>query len=165
MSLRPATPSDLAAIMAIEHAAFPSDAWSEAMMAEELSSPHSHYLVAERAGRIEGYAGLRAPTGSHDGDIQTIALAEAARGRGTGRALLTTLLEHASLRGVRNVFLDVRADNPVAQSLYRSEGFHDIGTRVNYYPTDGVDAIVMQLDVPAWAAARSPRATDAGACT
>lgn len=165
MNFRIATPADLDAIMAIEHAAFPSDAWSPAMMAEELASPHSHYLVAERSGRVEGYGGLRAPAGANDADIQTIALAESARGRGAGRALLTALLDQASLRGVRHVFLDVRADNPVAQKLYLSEGFQVIGTRVNYYAADGVDAIVMQLDVRAWAAARAPQASDAGACS
>lgn len=165
MTLRIATPDDLDAIMAIEHASFPTDAWSPHMMAEELASAHSHYLVDERAGHIEGYAGLRAPSGSNDGDIQTIALADSARGRGAGRALLVGLLDQASLRGVRNVFLDVRADNPVARKLYLSEGFREIGTRVNYYALDGVDAIVMQLDVRAWAAARAPQPADAGACS
>lgn len=166
-AMRIATPADLGAIMAIEHAAFPTDAWSEAMMAEELASPHSHYLVIEAPGRpgaVVGYAGLRAPAGANDGDIQTIALAETARGRGTGRALLVALLDQASLRGVRNVFLDVRADNPVAQRLYASEGFREIGTRLNYYQPDGVDAVVMQLDVAAWAGARASRPDDAGVC-
>lgn len=165
MSLRPATTADLDAIMTIERAAFPSDAWSAAMMAEELASPHNHYVVAERAGRIEGYAGLRAPAGASDGDVQTIALAESARGRGAGRALLVALLEQAALRDVRHVFLDVRDDNPVAHALYVSEGFREIGRRANYYAADGVDAIVMQLDVPAWAAARVPQPSDAGACS
>ena len=45
MSIRLATADDLAAIMAIERASFPSDAWSEAMMAGELASPHGSYLV------------------------------------------------------------------------------------------------------------------------
>lgn len=162
MTLRTATPADLDAIMTIERASFPSDAWSEPMMAAELASPHNLYLVAEDAGRVVGYAGLRAPAGANDGDIQTIALASTARGRGTGRALLTALLEQASLREVRHVFLDVRADNEVAQKLYASEGFGRIGIRANYYAADGVDAIVMQLDVPAWSAARALDQT--GAC-
>ena len=162
MTLRAATAADLDAIMTIERTSFPSDAWSAPMMGEELASPHNHYLVSEDAGRIVGYAGLRAPAGAHDGDIQTIALAEPARGRGVGRAMLRALLEQASLRGVRHVFLDVRADNPVAQSLYASEGFHRIGIRANYYAADGVDAIVMQLDVPAWVAGRALDQT--GAC-
>ena len=161
MSVRAATGDDLAAIMAIERASFAGDAWSEAAMAADIASPHNFYVVTERAGRIVGYAGLRAPAGSKDADIQTIALDEAARGGGRGRTLLTTLLAEADRRGLREVFLDVRADNPVAQSLYVSEGFVEIGRRPNYYPDGPTDAIVMRLDVPGWRHARSPGAPGA----
>lgn len=157
MSIRRATPEDLEPIMAIEHASFPTDAWSPAMMREELRSPHGHYIVLETAGRIVGYAGLRAPRGATDADIQTIALAESVRGRGQGRALLCTLIAEASARGARDLFLEVRADNPVAQALYASEGFAEAGRRPRYYQPDDVDAVVMKLDVPAWAAVRGPR--------
>jgi len=160
--IRPATPDDLSAIMTLERASFPTDAWSEAMMREELASPHSHYVVLESAGRLAGYAGLRAPAGSRDGDVQTIAVAESARGRGNGRELLRTLLRTAHERGVREVFLEVRDDNPVAQALYRSEGFAEVGRRPRYYQPDDVDAVVMRIDVPAWAANHEP-APDAGA--
>ncbi len=154
MMLRPATADDLEAIMALERASFPTDAWSDAMMREELASPHGWYVVAEEAGRLAGYAGLRAPRGSADGDIQTITIAESFRGRGRGRMLLTALLTEAAARGIRDVFLEVRADNPVAQALYTSEGFAEIGRRPHYYQPDDVDAIVMRLAVPAWTAAR-----------
>jgi [ribosomal protein S18]-alanine N-acetyltransferase len=179
---------DLDAIMAIERVAFAVDAWSESAMLADLDSPHNHYLVLEEAGRVVGYAGLRAPAGSRDADIQTIAVSAESRTRGRGRTLLTALLAEASARGVREVFLDVRDDNEVAQTLYRSEGFVEIGRRPRYYQAAGVDAIVMRLDVPGWAASRdegmrpaeepdaasgpllgiSPRlgtAADAGACT
>lgn len=165
MSLRTATPDDLAAIMALERASFPTDAWSEAMMRDELASAHSHYLVSEEAGRLVGYGGLRAPSGSPDADIQTIAIAAAARGRGRGRALLEALLAEASARRVREVFLEVRADNPVAQALYASEGFVEVGRRPRYYQPDDVDAVVMRLDLAAWAAARAPRSDEAGVCS
>ena len=98
MTLRTATTDDLDAIMALERASFPTDAWSTAMMREELSSPHGHYLVDEEAGRLLGYAGLRAPRGARDADIQTITIAAGGRGRGRGRALLTALLEEAARR-------------------------------------------------------------------
>ncbi len=160
MTLRPATASDLTAIMAIEHASFPSDAWSEAMMREEVASPHSQYLVLEEAGAIIGYGGVRAPRNARDGDIQTIAIAEASRGHGRGRALLRGLLHAADGRGVREIFLEVRADNPAAHALYVSEGFVDVGRRPRYYQPDDIDAVVMRLDVAAWSAARS-EATDA----
>ena len=55
---------------------------------------------------------------------------------------------------MRDVFLEVRADNPVAQALYRSEGFVEVGRRARYYQPDDVDAIVMKLDLGGWVAAR-----------
>jgi ribosomal-protein-alanine acetyltransferase len=150
MATRTATPSDLDAIMALEHAAFPTDAWSAAMMREELASPHGWYVVVEEAGRLVGYAGLRAVRGARDADVQTITISETARGRGRGRALLGELLGEGVRRGVHDVFLEVRADNPVAQALYLSEGFVEVGRRPRYYQPDDVDAIVMQLDLRGW---------------
>ncbi|WP_309067199.1 ribosomal protein S18-alanine N-acetyltransferase [Microbacterium sp.] len=163
--IRHATLDDLAEIMALERASFPTDAWSEPMMREELAAAHNRYVVDELAGRIVGYAGLRALPGSRDADVQTIAVAASSRGRGRGRALLHALLEEAASRRVREVFLDVRADNPVAQALYASEGFSELGRRPRYYQPDDVDAVVMRLDLDAWAGARTPDPADAGACT
>ena len=145
MTIRTATAGDLNAIMAIENASFPNDAWSEDSMAAELSTEHNHYLVDEDAGAIIGYAGLRAIRGSADADIQTIALIDARRGEGRGRALLRALLAEASARQAREVFLEVRADNPAAEALYLSEGFEEIGRRPRYYQPDDVDAIVMKV--------------------
>lgn len=152
MSIRDAVPGDLDAIMAIERASFPTDAWSEEAMASELAGAYGHYLVVEDGGDVIGYGGLRALPGARDGDIQTIALAASARGRGLGRALLRALLSEAARRRVREVFLEVRAENPAAEGLYASEGFAEIGRRPGYYQPDGVDAVVMRIDVPAWSA-------------
>jgi ribosomal-protein-alanine N-acetyltransferase len=163
MTLRDATLADLDAIMTLERASFPTDAWSEAMMRQELASPHGRYIVLEEGGEVIGYAGLRAPAGSRDGDVQTIALAASARGRGLGRALLRELLREAASRRVGEVFLEVRADNPVAQALYASEGFTELGRRPRYYQPDGVDALVMRLDVSQWSGAAEPGAVEAPA--
>ncbi|AQY00814.1 ribosomal-protein-alanine N-acetyltransferase [Microbacterium foliorum] len=145
MTLRAATPDDLDAIMAIEHRSFPTDAWSSQAMALELASPHGLYLVDEHDGVIIGYGGVRALHGSSDADIQTIAFDAEHRGAGRGRALLRSLLDAAAERGAREVFLEVRADNPGAEGLYLSEGFEEIGRRPRYYQPDDVDAIVMRL--------------------
>ena len=142
--LREASVDDLDAIMAIEESEFTSDAWSRAMMREEIRSRHTRYLVAEDAGELVGYAGLLCPVGAHEGDVQTIAVLASARRAGLGRRLLRALVAAAAERGAREVFLEVRADNPAAQSLYRSEGFEEIGVRPAYYQPDGVDAIVMR---------------------
>lgn len=149
MTLRTATLDDLPAIMHLERSSFPTDAWSEDTMGTEISSAHTHYLVDDEDGAVVGYAGLRALQGGTDADIQTIALDPERRGSGRGRALLRALLDEARRRGAREVFLDVRADNGVAESLYRSEGFVELARRVGYYQPDGVDAVVMRLDLTA----------------
>jgi len=152
MTLRLATGDDLAAIMELERRSFPTDAWSEGTMRAEVASAHNHYLVDEEDGRVVGYGGLRALRGGSDADIQTIALDEAVRGQGRGRALLRALIAEAVGRGARELFLEVRADNPVAEGLYRSEGFAELGRRPRYYQPDDVDAVVMRLDLRAWGA-------------
>jgi len=162
VTLREATPDDLDAIMVIEHRSFPTDAWSPQAMALELASPHGRYLVDELDGAIIGYGGVRALEGSRDADIQTIAFDADHRGAGRGRALLRALLDAAGQRGAREVFLEVRADNPSAEGLYRSEGFEEIGRRPRYYQPDDVDAIVMRLALQhARSAERDDARTDA----
>ncbi|MEO5535563.1 MAG: ribosomal protein S18-alanine N-acetyltransferase [Pseudolysinimonas sp.] len=146
--LRRATPDDLEAIMAIETTTFTTDAWSSNMMAEELNGPHGYYLVAEtEAGGLDGYAGLLAPQGSGQADIQTIAVVETARRAGLGRTLMLALLDEARRRDAAEVFLEVRADNPGAQALYRELGFDEIAVRPNYYQPDGIDAVIMRLEL------------------
>lgn len=145
LELRPATTADLEAIWAIESAVFVGDAWSLEMMREELSAEHRCYLVlADEHGVILGYAGLL--TVGAEGDIQTIATAPEIRGRGEGRRLMKALIAEATKRGVRDLFLEVRADNPVAHKLYLSLGFVEIGIRPAYYQPGGIDAVVMKLD-------------------
>lgn len=149
--LRRATPVDLDAIMLLETGIFGTDAWSPANMRSELESPHAYYLVAERLddASIVGYAGLLAPQGGSDGDIQTIAVAESDRRGGLGRTLIQALVAEARKRGATQVFLEVRADNGGAQHLYETLGFVPIAERIGYYQPDNVDAIVMKYDIPA----------------
>jgi ribosomal-protein-alanine N-acetyltransferase len=147
-SLRRATAADLEAIMAIETSTFAADAWSSANMSSELAGDHTYYLVAEtESGAVEGYAGLLAPIGTGQGDIQTIAVVPSARRSGLGRTLMLALQNEARRRGAEEIFLEVRADNPGAEALYVQLGYHQIDVRKRYY-RGGVDAHIMRLDVP-----------------
>ncbi|WP_104198436.1 ribosomal protein S18-alanine N-acetyltransferase [Cryobacterium sp. M15] len=149
--LRRAHEADLVAIMHLETTIFENDAWSAPMMLRDLGDPACYYLVAfppDSPGTIEAYAGLLAPQGATEGDIQTIAVADSARGHGLGRALMEALISEARKRGARLIFLEVRADNPGAQRLYARLGFLDVGVRRGYYQPDNVDAIVMRLNIP-----------------
>lgn len=149
-ALRRATVDDLDAIMELETSTFTSDAWSRGTMRAELGSRHGYYLVAgvEREhpdAALTGYAGLLAPAGSGQADIQTIAVAPSARRHGLGRALMIALLAEARRREATEVFLEVRADNPNAEQLYLSLGFERIAVRPKYYQPDGVDAHIMRM--------------------
>ena len=152
--IRAAHQSDLPAIMALEHASFGTDAWAEATMLDELQAHHTHYFVAvmvdqvSGAEEVAGFGGLSKHSSHDQSDIQTIAVAQSLRGRGLGRKLMNKLLETAQDVKARMVFLEVRADNAPAQSLYESMGFKVIDVRRNYYQPDGVDARIMCLELP-----------------
>ena len=139
--LRPMTAEDLAAVMRIERALFPDDAWSERMMRDELSGvPDSRYYLVAQQGEVVGYAGL-AVVGDQ-GDVMTIAVRAEHQGHGVGRALLTELITEAARRGAADLFLEVRHDNARAKELYHRMGFVEIGVRRGYY--NGADAITMR---------------------
>ena len=59
---------------------------------------------------------------------------------------MQTLLAEARRRGASEAFLEVRADNPGAQQLYRAFGFEGIAIRPHYYQPDDVDALIMRLE-------------------
>lgn len=145
--IREAHESDLERIMHLEHASFGNDAWSENNMRAELVEHHTYYLIAEIEDELVGYAGLSKLPSSEQSDIQTIAVAANQRGTGLGRELMHRLIERAKELGSTEMFLEVRADNPVAQKLYRKLGFMQISLRKNYYQPDGIDALIMRLDL------------------
>ena len=147
-TLRRATVDDLDQLVGLEKVIFSSDAWPAKLWRAELESPYTWYVVvvdADAPQDILGYAGLLSLPRAHDGDVQTIGLSEALRGHGLGRELMRQLHAEARRRGVREMFLDVRVDNPVAQGLYTSFGYVGIGVRKGYYQPDDVDALVMRL--------------------
>ncbi|MFB9720859.1 ribosomal protein S18-alanine N-acetyltransferase [Planobispora longispora] len=142
------TAADLPRVMVIERETFPDDAWSEGMLRGELDDqPRTrHYIVALVEGEIVGYAGLAAA--GEQADVQTIAVVAGQRRSGVGAAMLTELLAEAVRREAREVFLEVRADNPPAQAMYDRFGFEAIGVRRRYYK-GGIDAIIMKKDLHA----------------
>ena len=140
------TLDDMPDVMAMEQELFPEDAWSPKMFASELAENAGRlYLVAEDDGLI-GYAGMLF-TGGPEADVLTLAVSPGRWGNGTGTALLLALLDEAASRHCKQIFLEVREDNPRARSLYLRHGFAEIGVRRGYYQPAGVDAIVMRKDL------------------
>jgi N6-L-threonylcarbamoyladenine synthase len=145
--IRPATESDLGAIMRIEQECFGTDAWPEASMISELAAHHTYYFVAHDDVELLGYVGVAVVAESGQSDINTIAVSPKARRRGVGEALLRRAIDTAGTLGANEVFLDVRADNPPARALYEKFGFQQINLRKGYYQPDNVDAVVMRLAI------------------
>jgi ribosomal protein S18 acetylase RimI-like enzyme len=69
--------------------------------------------------------------------IANVAVHPDYRRRGIGQQLTLTALDHLRERGVDTVWLQVRADNPVAYHLYRSLGFVDRARRATWQSSSG----------------------------
>lgn len=92
----------------------------------EGHAPEDH-LVAELDRRVVGYVRLAFPTplacNTHVRQIQGFAVADEARGRGVGRALIRAAVDEARRQGARRLTLRVLGHNTPARQLYESEGF------------------------------------------
>jgi ribosomal-protein-alanine N-acetyltransferase len=137
---------DLADVSDLERDLFGADAWSPAQFWSELARvPESRwYIVARAQDGIVGYAGVFVV--GPEADVQTVAVARQAQGRGIGRMLVGALAGHARERGARVLHLEVRADNAAAQALYEGLGFAQVGRRRDYYGR-GRDAVLMSLQL------------------
>lgn len=146
MKIQQIGPENLERVMLLETALFPTDSWSEKSMGSELAASDGYYIGAFDS-ELVGYAGLKTIPGSFLSDIQTIGVSVESQGKGIGRALMLDLLARAKALGSEAVMLEVRADNPTAIGLYMSLGFEQIDVRKRYYQPDGVDALIMRLEI------------------
>ncbi|MFF8291993.1 GNAT family N-acetyltransferase [Streptomyces sp. NPDC016309] len=108
------------------------------------------FLVAEAEdGRPAGYIRLVPPTrlacNRHVRQIQGLAVAEWARGRGVARALLRAACDEAVRQGATRITLRVLGHNKPARTLYASEGFVVEGVLPGEFFLDGryVDDVLM----------------------
>jgi ribosomal-protein-alanine N-acetyltransferase len=125
-------------VLATIHAhCFPAgEAWDASVMAAELSQPGVFGFLAEAGGMI------LCRVAADEAEILTLAVLQAARRRGIGRALVDAAASYALSQGAARFFLEVSTSNQPAQALYRSAGFAQVGIRRRYYP-DGADALVL----------------------
>jgi ribosomal-protein-alanine N-acetyltransferase len=120
-----------------------SDPWSTQDFRDCVS--FALFLIAEEGEeRVAGY--VVALEAADEGEILNLAVAPAGRRRGLGRALVEEMLGALRLRGVRQVYLEVRESNASARALYASRGFTEVGRRKAYYRRPVEDAIVLRLD-------------------
>jgi len=123
-----------------------SDPWSGDSFTECLTSGVP-FLVAEQRGVVAGY--VVAHSAAAEGEILNLGVAAAHRRQGIGRALVERVLEALAERGVRTVYLEVRASNAAARQLYESLGFAEVARRARYYRRPVEDAVVLRAAIPA----------------
>ncbi|MCX4822582.1 GNAT family N-acetyltransferase [Streptomyces sp. NBC_01142] len=154
--IRSARPADEAALGALDR-----DTWSLLHSVQPRPEPPyapvfdaqnrpEEVLVAEDAdGTLVGYIRLALPTAlacnRHVRQIQGFAVADRARGRGIGRALLRAAFDEARRQGAVRMTLRVLDHNQPARSLYESEGFAVEGVLPGELYLDGryVDDVLM----------------------
>jgi len=128
-----ATPADLDALLALEQTAFDTDHLSRRQYRHHLGNPHAAVLVARGAAGVLGKAVLFFNERHDIARLYSIAVGEAARGRGLGAALLAAAEREAHRRGRHRMRLEVAQKNSSAIRLYERHGFRRIGERQSYY--------------------------------
>jgi ribosomal-protein-alanine N-acetyltransferase len=78
--------------------------------------------------------------------IATLAVHPEFRHQGIARRLLQTALNTSYNEGACRAFLEVRAGNEAALTMYRALGFEVVGRRLRYYHDNDEDALLMTLE-------------------
>ena len=135
--IRPMEEGDLPSVSAIEKACSTMP-WSEEELRKSFENDALYrFYVAEDGDAVIGY--LSASVVLDEVNIDNLAVAENARRKGVGRALMEKLLSDALTWGSAAAVLEVRDSNEPAIRLYEGLDFVQIGFRKDYYrnPAEG----------------------------
>ena len=143
IEVRPALPGDLAALVAVENAAFSGDKLSERSLRRLSSAGTAIVGVAEERGKVLGYALALTRRTSGVARLYSIAVAPEETGKGVAALLLHYVENAACGRGFHTMRLEVRSDNKPAIRLYEKMGYRSFAQYENYYH-DGMNALRYQ---------------------
>ena len=107
---------------------------------DELAAPHIDFWIAEDAARPLGCVALARLDGY--GEVKSMFVDPAARGKGVGAALMATLEERARATGLPVLRLETGDDLDAAHRLYRRHGFTDCGPFGDY--EEGPHSVFME---------------------
>jgi ribosomal-protein-alanine N-acetyltransferase len=147
--IEPIRNEDLPEILAIEATSF-SIPWTGEMFEKELARKDLSQILVARltdVGNPPPVAGYICHwVVGEELHVNNLAVDRRWHRRGIGGALLQTALEEGRLRGARCAFLEVRASNVAAQTLYLRHGFESAGVRKSYSDRPPEDAVLMKRD-------------------
>jgi ribosomal-protein-alanine N-acetyltransferase len=142
------TAAAIAALAAVAFDPLFREAWRESQIADLLASGQGWLLVGRDGEGLAAFALCR--RAADEAELLLFAIRPDRRRQGIGRAMLENVLEAGRERGARRIFLEVRATNEAALSLYRSFGFRQTGLRQGYYRTTtgvSIDAVTLSFDL------------------
>jgi ribosomal-protein-alanine N-acetyltransferase len=145
LTILPMQPEDIPDILELE--AETLSAWSRKQLEDELEQPTGFQFVVRREGSEKIQAVLCVRIIADEAEILKLSVAEYARKKGLGDQLLDFVLRFYGEKGVKNCFLELRASNAAARSLYEKKGFFMVGSRKDYYEEPVEDAILMRLEL------------------
>ena len=145
ITYKPLDAAHASAVAALESQVMGSDAWSEALVADELPRVDRVWWAAYEGEALVGYAGGWIV----DGQVQILKVGvdPSMRRRGIARGLLARVAADARDLGASSCSLEVRVGNTGAQALYTAIGLASLGVRPRYY-SDGEDAVIMEGPLP-----------------
>jgi len=138
--IRPAAPSDIAQIAAVESGQPFSARWGYEGLKKELENKFAVILVYEDNGKILGFISARGV--APDCELLNFAVDKNSARRGIGQKLMTALKENLSRAGFKKITLEVNENNTAALSLYKKNGFNAVSKRKGFY--NGEDALLME---------------------
>lgn len=143
-AVRPAALADVDALVRIEKSSFETDRLSARSFRYLLSKANALTLVASDQGGVPaGYVMVLFNRGTSLARLYSIAVEPAMRGTGLGEQLLQAAEAGAREHDAACMRLEVRADDPHAQSFYRSHGYRQFAVHHHYYE-DRADALRME---------------------
>jgi GNAT superfamily N-acetyltransferase len=106
--------------------------WRE--RAASVDAGHHQVWIARDGERVAGTIGLvlpALPNARHRAEVAKLMVRPSARGRGLGRALLSTVERSAAEQGFSLLILDTETGSP-AERIYRSAGWTECGSIPGY---------------------------------
>ena len=151
--VRRAMPLDLPQVMEINRQELPEN-YSPEFFRDMLFEHGEYFFVASGEGRLLGYVMCRKETDfspfrehfslSPRGHLVSLAVRSSNRRMGLGRSLMEAAHDAMRRNGIKESYLEVRAGNTTAISLYEGMGY-EIRKTVSSYYMDGTNAHVMVL--------------------
>ena len=145
--IRPATETDIPALVALEQNFPPEDRFSVRTWRRLLRGQSLAY-VAVSDNEICGAAVYLYRTGTKVARLYSLSVAPSHRGQGIASALLAAGEADARARGCDRVRLEVRQSNATAIRLYERHEFRVMAQIPSYYP-DGETAARMEKPIQA----------------